>query len=482
MSASGGGGSSGGFDDKSAPDPNLIIETGTKLGHGTYGTVWETFYKDKLRAVKIMNNGEGGIPCTIELDITSRLQHPNLMTGTVIVGSTCTCMILPRAQRVLERFRCKTREMAEHIAYSLLCALAALHSVNICHNDIHPANIMLTMNGGEFPLVQLIDYSLATPTFFEVHGPKTVICNALFSPYTYFAGTGIEGVKTDVWSVGCVLYQLFSQFLLESSVNAGTGVMFSALKEGASRAQAVVALQEYALRMGIPLHPIENAEINDNDVAFFLANPQSHETLVGIMNEDNIYPIDPLNLLPRMPRYVQEMLAFHHEARPHAADLLRRYFPQKIAVVPPLRICQSPRPYIRSCFTYADIQQFFAASNLSLVETTLAFDLYARCADIAPLATHAQAYRFVALKYCAMERIQEFTWTGRQELFAQERFLMRAVDCIVVGSRFPRAMDLLREINEQCGDVLDAEECDDACFRQQYVLSLSNLYRAVTAM
>ena len=92
------------------------------------------------------------------------------------------------------------------VALKVLEALAATHAQGYVHRDIKPANIFLDHDRGGVQRVKLLDYGIAEPigaqTSVGVHRVGTL---EYMSP-EQAAAQPVDG-RTDVWSVGAVLFR-----------------------------------------------------------------------------------------------------------------------------------------------------------------------------------------------------------------------------------------------------------------------------------
>ncbi|MER5973587.1 serine/threonine-protein kinase [Streptomyces sp. NPDC002055] len=88
-----------------------------------------------------------------------------------------------------------TREICE--------GLDAAHSREVLHHDIKPDNIMIT-NEGE---VKIVDFGLAS--FADVTQSQTGVGTALYKAPERWGGSS-GSVRSDLYSVGCVLYEMLT--------------------------------------------------------------------------------------------------------------------------------------------------------------------------------------------------------------------------------------------------------------------------------
>lgn len=142
-----------------------------KLGKGSYGQVYKVEWEEEFYALKVIKNDpKHGIDSLRELDIMSRLSHPNLMGAKLIVSSykkkkkfTKVGILMDVADRDLWSAihdEDLTYDNKLKILNQITQGLHFLHQSNYLHMDIKPLNILLTSNNGN-ENAKLIDFGLA---------------------------------------------------------------------------------------------------------------------------------------------------------------------------------------------------------------------------------------------------------------------------------------------------------------------------------
>ena len=188
------------------------------LGTGAFGKV--RLYRDRtnnelLYAIKTLK--KEGITKTqyeliqSEISILSKLDHPNIVKyfGTFeddfylhIMMEYLNGQDLFKIITLKDYTKIEEKDMSQ-IIYKLFKTLIFLHTKNIVHRDIKPENILFS-NKKDYSTLRIIDFGLATQT---VKDTKSVGTPYYMSPELI---DGISVPKSDVWSVGVIMYQMLT--------------------------------------------------------------------------------------------------------------------------------------------------------------------------------------------------------------------------------------------------------------------------------
>jgi serine/threonine protein kinase/tetratricopeptide (TPR) repeat protein len=155
----------------------------------------------------------------------SSLNHPNILTIHEIgsqdgVHYIATEYIDGESLRDrLHHSRMQLREVLD-VAIQVASALSAAHQAGIVHRDIKPENIMLRRDGYvkvlDFGLAKLTDHeakeqeSDETPTRVMVKTDPGVVMGTSFYMSPEQARAQEVDTRTDIWSLGCVIYEMLS--------------------------------------------------------------------------------------------------------------------------------------------------------------------------------------------------------------------------------------------------------------------------------
>jgi serine/threonine-protein kinase len=94
---------------------------------------------------------------------------------------------------------------AVEITIGILSGLEFLHSKNIVHRDVKPANILMQ---NDTP--RLADFGISRALMVTSVSSKIVGTEGYMSPESF---EGVRSVQTDIWSVGVLLYKLLTGYL-----------------------------------------------------------------------------------------------------------------------------------------------------------------------------------------------------------------------------------------------------------------------------
>lgn len=195
---------------------NAIIQDytfGKTVGEGQYAIVRNATHKttNQVRAIKIIKHiDQEQEKVQLEVDILSKLSHPNIMhiyefykdeTQYYIVSEYCKGGDLFEVANEKGPF---SEITAANIIRQTLSAICYSHKNNVVHRDLRPENIMFDEKGKNY-IIKIIDWGNAR--YFKDNKMMTSIDG---NPY-YMAPEVLSGLyneKCDVWSIGVILYIL----------------------------------------------------------------------------------------------------------------------------------------------------------------------------------------------------------------------------------------------------------------------------------
>jgi serine/threonine protein kinase len=211
---------------------------GDVLGQGAFGKVRRAICSQDMRcyAVKILNkkallkhgaaaNIKREIDCLHALskslspcssvvalvDLIDAKKYPKIyMVFELVVGLDLQHMLAEPVQ--LQRQT--PNQLVRHLARQLLDAIEFCHSNHVIHNDIKPANIVISSNFAlkltDFGCSQLLSMYNDSDTVTIWGGSPAYQCPEQYSDTNH---NGWSGFKSDIWAAGVSIYQLATSSL-----------------------------------------------------------------------------------------------------------------------------------------------------------------------------------------------------------------------------------------------------------------------------
>jgi len=197
------------------------------IGGGSFGTVFRARHLELDRdvAVKVLVTSAGTDPEALarfrrEGASACRVQHPNAVAVLDFAvnqgGVAYLVMELLQGHSLEKELEEKTRltpRRCAEIVGPVCSALAAAHAANVLHRDIKPSNIFLHQTPqGEMP--KILDFGIAKMAGEAALGQNLTVDGSLLGTPAYMAPErfrrGPYGPKSDVYSVGAMLYEMLS--------------------------------------------------------------------------------------------------------------------------------------------------------------------------------------------------------------------------------------------------------------------------------
>ncbi|MFQ5652758.1 MAG: protein kinase [bacterium] len=252
-----------------------------KLGGGGMGVVYKA--KDtKLKrtvALKFLppdltRDDEAKERFMLEAQAASALDHPNICTiheidetkdGQLFIAMACYQgeTLKQRLESVGANGR-SPLPVAEAIEIVIQIAhgLAKAHEQGIVHRDIKPANIMVTTDG----IVKILDFGLAKLT----GATQLTKTGTTLGTVAYMSPEQAQGVtvdhRTDIWSLGVVLYEMVSGELpFRGEYEAA--VIYSILNEAPEQETAIPANLQQIVAKALAKEPEERYQQMDELLA-----------------------------------------------------------------------------------------------------------------------------------------------------------------------------------------------------------------------
>jgi serine/threonine protein kinase/tetratricopeptide (TPR) repeat protein len=189
-----------------------------KIGEGGMGVVFKAEDVKLKRTValkflpqELMRDQEARVRFIQEAQAAAALDHPNICTVYEIDesnGQTYIAMAYVDGQSLKEIIEAGQLELEEalNITSQVAEGLREAHKKEITHRDIKPANIMLTTEGR----AKIMDFGLAKLSWgVELTKTATVMGTIAYMSPEQACGKKVDQ-HTDIWSLGCVLYEMLA--------------------------------------------------------------------------------------------------------------------------------------------------------------------------------------------------------------------------------------------------------------------------------
>lgn len=201
------------------------------LGSGAYADVFKAqeIESGHWRALKALNPKDAPTKKLIEKEIklTKMISHENVVKLFDVLTpdrSPMVVMILEYARggelysKVEDHGALGDRECA-HYMRDVLTALSFLHSMNVCHRDVKPENILLFFDKdyvtgrSDYPTAKLADLGLSRS--YETDAGMSTYCGSVeyCAPELISDNRTKYGPEVDVWALGVVAFTCLTSFL-----------------------------------------------------------------------------------------------------------------------------------------------------------------------------------------------------------------------------------------------------------------------------
>lgn len=201
------------------------FEKERQVGKGTFGSVFLGI--DKVNgdtvALKRINTEqeENGFPITAirEVKILKALNHPNIVILKEIVTSKDSGEIPKNVYIVFEYMEydltgiIESREIRftqDHIkswTFQLLTGVHYMHKNNILHRDLKASNLLVNRKGE----LKIADWGLARSWNEHMKSLTKKVITLWYRPPELLLGNARYSSKIDMWSVGCIVAEMFKR-------------------------------------------------------------------------------------------------------------------------------------------------------------------------------------------------------------------------------------------------------------------------------
>ncbi|BHF72889.1 Cyclin-dependent kinase 16 [Sparganum proliferum] len=190
-----------------------------KIGSGTYANVYVAIASDgrKVALKELKMNNEEGFPSTSmrEISILRELNHENVVKLIDVLNEKGSAtLVFEYVERDLRKIISgnvalradKVREYSRQI----FRGLEYCHRKKIIHRDLKPENILITNDD----VLKIADFGLARQTTIKTNNLGSDVVTLWYRPPEILLGETTYDGKIDIWSVGCILFEMITRMPL----------------------------------------------------------------------------------------------------------------------------------------------------------------------------------------------------------------------------------------------------------------------------
>lgn len=212
----------------------MSLKFGSCIGGGTYSDVYSATDEDGIsRAVKVCykDGSADGCHCARELDITNRCGKQG---GTIKIVKITKTLPSRRSREtpddfhfVMEKGKCDLLHFLRYenpsvywpsvrrIMLELLGTMLFIHHRKIIHRDLKPENIIIFDNHGIMS-PRVADFGISKLSTLQRPNTPQAVTITYRAPEIAL-GIPFYGVKSDVWSLGLIFFELATRFYNEEA-------------------------------------------------------------------------------------------------------------------------------------------------------------------------------------------------------------------------------------------------------------------------
>jgi len=201
-----------------------------KLGEGASGEVWKVqkAQSSDFYAMKEIKKSHSDAALQTEVRCLRKLQHRHIVNLVEVVDTRAKMWLVmeyAHGGNIYERIvslRHFSEQHASRIIKQVLKAVHYMHSYGIVHRDLKPENVLMMSNDPDSD-VKVADFGLAVELNFEGYRPdESMRLKKATCIHEGYCGSPIcmapevasrhaqYGPQCDVWSVGCMTYELLT--------------------------------------------------------------------------------------------------------------------------------------------------------------------------------------------------------------------------------------------------------------------------------
>lgn len=189
-----------------------------KIGEGTLGSVYiAESKKGGTYAVKIISKQGRHLPQEADVDYLRMLKHERIVeymyiiepSGTNDIHILMEYMQSGSLKEYIERNGAMYHELVKAYTKQILEGLDFLHSKNIIHQDLKPANLLLKNTHRE-RLIKIADFGSSRFASLKKTRPGQQGRTPKYTDPGVSLGRDVAGRRSDIWSLGVIVIEMYT--------------------------------------------------------------------------------------------------------------------------------------------------------------------------------------------------------------------------------------------------------------------------------
>ncbi|KAL4499761.1 hypothetical protein ABPG72_017301 [Tetrahymena utriculariae] len=197
------------------------FEIGQTIGRGTFGKVKLGIHKitNEKVAVKVLDKDKlidsaDKKRLQREISILRKIRHPNIIQLYEIIETPRQLYLFmeyaPNGELfdyIVKRTRLSERQASKFLQ-QIINGIEYMSKIGVVHRDLKPENLLLDHNYN----IKIVDFGLSN-TYKDNEKLKTACGSPCYAAPEMVAGKPYNGLQTDIWSSGVILYAMLCGYL-----------------------------------------------------------------------------------------------------------------------------------------------------------------------------------------------------------------------------------------------------------------------------
>ncbi|EAR87771.2 Serine/Threonine kinase domain protein (macronuclear) [Tetrahymena thermophila SB210] len=283
------------------------FEIGQTIGRGTFGKVKLGIHKitNEKVAVKVLDKDKlidsaDKKRLQREISILRKIRHPNIIQLYEIIETPRQLYLFmeyaPNGELfdyIVKRTRLSERQASKFLQ-QIINGIEYMSKIGVVHRDLKPENLLLDHNYN----IKIVDFGLSN-TYKDNEKLKTACGSPCYAAPEMVAGKPYNGLQTDIWSSGVILYAMLCGYLPFEDQN--TSVLYKKIMNQDPVLPSFLSSNSKGILSGILTKDPEK-RYNIQDIRLHPFCKEREPILQGIIVGVHEIPVDQ-NILKQLEKY-----------------------------------------------------------------------------------------------------------------------------------------------------------------------------------